>query len=441
MSSSSAVGSGSADDSSRPSGTSVTIKSIDSTVEQRGSLTESYEMVDGGKKNAPAVTLTVDGFGTVKHPTTGATETVKRFTWQNGNGMSAQVISYGAIITVMKVPDRNGRIDDVVLGFDDIPGYQTANNPYFGATIGRIANRVGGGKFTLNEEEFQVTKNFANRHQLHGGKIGFDKYNWEAFVDGTVVTLTHTSPDGDEGYPGAVMVSVRYELKADNRFEAVFKAVSTKPTPINLTNHSYFNLAGHATGHEEIYRHVVSINADKITETDADSIPSGKFICVGGTPYDLRIARELGPAMAKTVGKGFDDNFCITKGTEQGRTFTARVVHPHSGRVLEVYTDQPGVQFYTSNFMPDPNKNINPKPVNAPEYYEVTRLEPVIPEGVADPPIRGKGGAKYCKHGAFCLETQNFPDAINQPNFPSAVLNPGAQYVHEVVYKFDVLRD
>ncbi|XP_050069933.1 galactose mutarotase [Anopheles maculipalpis] len=437
--SSSAELTGSTDNSSKRSGASVAIKSIDSQVEQRGSQTESYEMVDTAR-NAP-VTLTVDGFGTVKHPKTGATETVKRFTWQNTYGTSVQVISYGAIITVMKVPDRNGRIDDVVLGFDDIPGYQTPNNPYFGATIGRIANRVGGGKFTLNGLEYQVTKNFENRHQLHGGKIGFDKYNWEAYVEGTAVTLTHTSPDGDEGYPGAVMVSVRYELKEDNRFEALFKAVSTKPTPINLTNHSYFNLAGHSTGHEEIYRHVVSINADKITDTDADSIPSGKFICVGGTPYDLRIPRELGPAMAKTAGEGFDDNFCITKGTEQGRTFTARVVHPHSGRVLEVYTDQPGVQFYTSNFMPDPNKNIRPKAVNAPEYYDVTRLEPVIPEGVADPPIQGKGGAKYCKHGAFCLETQNFPDAINHPNFPSAVLNPGAQYVHEVVYKFDVLRD
>uniref|UniRef100_A0A182RI49 Aldose 1-epimerase n=1 Tax=Anopheles funestus TaxID=62324 RepID=A0A182RI49_ANOFN len=426
-------------DNSHISGASVTIKSIDSTAEQRGSQTESYEMVDTCRSEP--VTLTVDGFGTVKHPKTGATETVKRFTWQNNQGMSVQVISYGAIITVMKVPDRNGRIDDVVLGFDDIPGYKTPNNPYFGATIGRIANRVGGGKFTLNGQEFQVTKNFESRHQLHGGKVGFDKYNWDAFVDGTVVTLTHTSPDGDEGYPGAVMVSVRYELKADNRFEALFKAVSTKPTPINLTNHSYFNLAGHSTGHEEIYRHVVSINADKITDTDADSIPSGKFICVGGTPFDLRIPRELGPAMAKTVSEGFDDNFCITKGTEQGRTFTARVIHPHSGRVLEVYTDQPGVQFYTSNFMPDPNKNIRPKQVNAPEYYEVTRLEPVIPDGVDDPPIRGKGGAKYCKHGAFCLETQNFPDAINHANFPSAVLIPGAQYVHEVVYKFDVLRD
>ncbi|XP_052896369.1 galactose mutarotase isoform X2 [Anopheles moucheti] len=404
---------GSSPDNSQLSGASVTIKSIDSVAEQRGSQTESYEMVDTGRSEP--VTLTVDGFGTVKHPKTGATETVKRFTWRNTNGMSVQVISYGAIITVMKVPDRNGRVDDVVLGFDDVQGYQTPNNPYFGATIGRIANRIGGGKFTLNGQEFQVTKNFENRHQLHGGKVGFDKYNWDAFVDGTVVTLTHTSPDGDEGYPGAVMVSVRYELKGDNRFEALFKAVSTKPTPINLTNHSYFNLAGHSTGHEEIYRHVVSINADKITDTDGDSIPSGKFICVGGTPYDLRIARELGPAMAKTVGEGFDDNFCITKGTEQGRTFTARVIHPHSGRVLEMYTDQPGVQFYTSNFMPDPNKN--------------------------DPPIQGKGGAKYCKHGAFCLETQNFPDAINHANFPSAVLNPGALYVHEVVYKFDVLRD
>ncbi|XP_058117852.1 galactose mutarotase-like isoform X1 [Anopheles coustani] len=424
---------------SKTSSVSVTIKPIDS-LESRGSQVESYEMAN---ENAPVppVTLTVDGFGTVKHPKSGAEETVKRFTWQNRHGMSVQVITYGAIITSVKVPDRAGRVDDVVLGFDDIPGYQTKNNPYFGATIGRIANRVGGGRFMLNGTEYQVTRNFNNRHQLHGGAVGFDKYNWEAHVDGTIVTLSHLSPDGDEGYPGAVMVSVRYQLTEDNRLEALFKAVSTQPTPINLTNHSYFNLAGHATGHEEIYRHVVSINADKITDTDSDSIPSGKFICVGGTPFDLRIPRELGPAMSKTVAEGFDDNFCITKGTEQGRTFTARVVHPHSGRVLEVYTDQPGVQFYTSNFMPDPNKNIRPKAVNAAEYYDVTRLEPVVAEGANDPPIRGKAGAKYFKHGAFCLETQNFPDAINHDNFPSSVLNPGSEYVHEVVYKFDVLRD
>ncbi|XP_058061887.1 galactose mutarotase isoform X1 [Anopheles bellator] len=417
---------------------SVTIQPMDGA-EKRGSTIESYEM-DSAKCGTP-VKVTVDGFGTVAHPKTGAIETVKRFTWRNKGGVTVQVVSYGAIITSLSVPNRNGLFDDVVLGFDDISGYQSANNPYFGATIGRVANRVGGGRFTLNGQVYEVTKNFENRHQLHGGAIGFDKYNWDSHVDGSVVTLTHTSPDGDEGYPGAVMVSVRYELMNDNRFVAQFRAVSTQPTPINLTNHSYFNLAGHSTGHEEIYRHILSVNADKITETDEDSIPSGKFICVGGTPFDLRIPRELGPAMWRTTSGGFDNNFCITKGTEQGLTFVARALHPHSGRVMEVYSDQPGVQLYTSNFMPDPNNNIRPRSMNTADFYELTTLEPIVKDGAADPPIRGKAGAKYFKHGAFCFETQNFPDAINHANFPTAVLNPGAEYVHEVQYKFFTMNE
>lgn len=400
----------------------VTVKSMDGTQQSEGE----------------AVTLTVDGFGTVKDPLTQEVQPVKRFTWNNAGGMTVQVISYGAIITSIKVPGKDGSIEDVVLGFDNIPGYQKVNNPYFGATIGRVANRIGGGKFTIDGVEYHVTKNWENRHQLHGGLIGFDKFNWVSHVDGTVVTLTHTNMDGHEGYPGTVLASVTYELKKDNRFVFTFKATSSKPTPINLTNHSYFNLAGHSTGHEELYRHIVSVNADRITETDEDSIPTGKFICVGGTSYDLRIPRELGPAMSRAPGEGFDNNFCITKGTEQGLAFTARVVHPHSGRVLEVYTDQPGVQLYTSNFMPDPNKNIRPKPVNTPDYYDATHLEPVVGPTVRDQPINGKGGARYFKHGAFCLETQNFPDAVNHENFPNSVLVPGETYVHEVVYKFGV---
>lgn len=414
----------------------------DGSHQQRDASTVTVKTMDGGEMaEQESVRLTVDGFGTVKNPLTGVVEPVKRFTWVNDGGMSVQVISYGAIITSVKVSSRDGTVDDVVLGFDDIPGYQTANNPYFGATVGRVANRVGGGRFSIDGVEYLVTKNWNNRHQLHGGKIGFDKFNWASHVDGTVVTLTHTNPEGHEGYPGTVLTSVTYQLTKDNKFLVKFQATSSHPTPINLTNHSYFNLAGHATGHEEIYRHIISLNADRITETDEDSIPTGKFLCVGGTPYDLRIPRELGPAMSRAPGEGYDNNFCVTKGTEQGLTFTARVVHPRSGRVLEVYTDQPGVQLYTSNFMPDPNRNIRPRPVNAADYYEVTHLEPVVPAMSSDPPIHGKGGARYFKHGAFCLETQNFPDAINHAEFPNSVLVPGRTYVHEVVYKFGVFED
>lgn len=209
-----------------------------------GSVT--VKTMDGSHYSlAQAVTLTVDWFGKVRDPLSGEVQPVKRFTWKNENGMSVQVISYGAIITSIKVPGKDGSIDDVVLGFDDIPGYQGANNPYFGATVGRVANRIGGGRFTIDGAVYEVTKNYEGRHQLHGGKIGFDKFNWTSHVDGTVVTLSHTNMDGHEGYPGTVLTSITYELKNDNRFVFKFQAVSSKPTPINLTNHSYFNLAGH----------------------------------------------------------------------------------------------------------------------------------------------------------------------------------------------------
>lgn len=405
-----------------------------------GSSVITVKTMDGSHHSEhAAVQLAVDGFGMVKDPLSGELQPVKRFTWTNESGMSVQVISYGATITAMKVPASDGSIADVVLGFDNIPGYQKENNPYFGATVGRVANRIGGGKFTIEGVEYSVTKNYQDRHQLHGGKIGFDKFNWSSHVEGTVVTLTHTSMDDHEGYPGTVLASVTYELKNDNRFVVKFQASSSEPTPVNLTNHSYFNLAGHETGQEEIYRHIISLNADRITETDEDSIPTGKLLCVGGTPYDLRVPRELGPAMSRVPGEGYDNNFCITKGTEQGMTFVARVVHPHSGRYLEVYTDQPGVQLYTSNFMPDPNRNIRPRPVNAPEFYEVTYLAPVVGPMSQDPPIKGKGGAKYFKHGAFCLETQNYPDAVNHENFPNSVLVPGEKYTHKVEYKFGTI--
>lgn len=218
-----------------------------------GSVT--VKTMDGSHHSeAQAVSLTVDGFGTVKDPLSGEVQPVKRFTWTNENGMSVQVISYGAIITSIKVPGKNGAVDDVVLGFDNIPGYQGANNPYFGATVGRVANRIGGGRFTIDGVVYEVTKNFEGRHQLHGGKIGFDKFNWASHVEGTVVTLSHTNMDGHEGYPGTVLASVTYELKEDNRFVVKFQAVADKPTPVNLTNHSYFNLAGHVSSKMGRYR-------------------------------------------------------------------------------------------------------------------------------------------------------------------------------------------
>ncbi|XP_070496494.1 galactose mutarotase [Chironomus tepperi] len=400
------------------------------------------------------VCLKVDGFGSVENPITKKIEDIARFTWQNENGMCVQLISYGAIVTSIKVPDRAGQLADVVLGFDDIDGYRKSNNPYFGALIGRVANRIARGQFVLNGEIVNVARNWNNKHSLHGGVIGFDKFNFNHYVKGNAVYLTHLSPDYYEGYPGAVLLTVKCELLSDNSLSMSFKATTTRPTAINLTNHSYFNLAGHETGYTEIYSHVISINADKITETDSESIPTGKLLDVGGTPFDLRIPRELGPAMKNLTGPGYDDNFCVNipkSANEQPVVFVSRVIHPTSGRYLEVFSNQPGVQLYTSNFLPDPCGNISPSAFNSENYYEVdgvltTKLEKLNVQMKDEvkclddesKAVIGKGGVHYLKHGAFCLETQKFPDAVHHDNFPTTILNPGEVYNHEVIFKFGV---
>ncbi|CRK93653.1 CLUMA_CG007182, isoform A [Clunio marinus] len=398
------------------------------------------------------IELSIDTFGSVENPITKKQEEVKKFTWRNvENGMSVVLISYGVIIQSIKVPDRSGNLADVVCGFDDVSGYLQSNNPYFGAMVGRVANRIAHGEFVLNGEVRKVAKNWNNKHHLHGGIIGFNKFNFNHYVVGNVVYLSHLSPDNFEGYPGDLLLTIKCELTSDNSIAMEYKATSSKSTPINLTNHSYFNLAGHETGFEELYKHVISINADKITETDSESIPTGKFTNVGGTPFDLRISKELGPAMRNLNAIGYDDNFCINipKGFQNSLNFVSRAVHPPSGRWLEVSSNQEGVQLYTSNFFPDPCGNINASRFVSENYYEVdgvltTKLDKVTVSTKDDNSAKcsdesalvGKGGVHYLKHGAFCLETQKFPDAVNHSNFPSVILNPGETYQHEVVFKF-----
>ncbi|XP_049878813.1 galactose mutarotase isoform X1 [Pectinophora gossypiella] len=348
------------------------------------------------------VVLTAEDFGTFKG------EVVKKYTWKTNSGFCLSAISYGAIIQSIKVKDKNGEITDIVLGFDDLDGYVTRNTPYFGAAIGRCANRIGGATFDIDGATYNVAKNIGNNH-LHGGIVGFDKVNWKSTVDGAKVTFSYFSKDLEEGYPGNLVVSVSYEVTDDDRLHMDFAGTTDKRTVVNLTNHSYFNLAGHDTGSEELYNHVFVINADKITETDSDSIPTGNFSKVGGTPYDLRVAKRLGDVMDQLPGL-YDDNFCVTSYENKGLTFVSHVVHPSSGRFLEVYSNQPGVQFYTSNGLPAPDQEA----------------------------IIGKGGVGYRRHGAFCLETQNYPDAIHHQNFPKVVLSPGEVYDHKVVYSFGV---
>ncbi|XP_037035790.1 galactose mutarotase-like [Bradysia coprophila] len=372
------------------------------------------------------VKITEDEFGVTKLPSSTVPEIVKRFTFANANGVTAQVITYGAAITSIKIPDRNGIVEDIALGFDGMNGYLSANNPYFGATIGRVCNRTREGKFTLHGKEYNLAQNRPPNH-LHGGNIGFDKFNWSAVVNGDRVVMTLVNDDGFEGYPGTVLTSVTYELTDSDEFKVSFTATTSKPTPINLTNHSYYNLAGHGAGYEELYNHSIALNADKYTVTDDTAVSTGEIHSVAGTPFDLRIRQNLGAALVNLPKLGFDNNYCVTQGTEQQLTFVARLVHEKTGRSMEVYSDQPGVQFYTSNFMPDPENNIYPKGKTAePKAVNVNQ------------PIAGKGGAQYQKHAGFALETQKYPDSVNHANFPSIIVLPGDVYRHNFVYKFGV---
>ncbi|KAL1491923.1 hypothetical protein ABEB36_012442 [Hypothenemus hampei] len=317
------------------------------------------------------------------------------------------------------MPDKNGVIDDIVMGFDNMQGYLNPLNPYFGATVGRVANRIGFARITIDGQTFHISANLG-QHTLHGGLKGFDKVNWNHYVNGNKLVLSYLSKDLEEGFPGDVVSTVTFELTDENRFLYDFKCTSTKPTYVNLTNHSYFNLAGHGSGATEVYKHEISINADSTTEVDKDSIPTGKLLPVSGTIFDLRIPKVLGTVIHMIPGySGYDHNFCITKGTIQENTFIARAYHPPSGRILEVYSNQPGVQFYTSNSIPE-----------HPNDFKGDKRKLAV--------LTGKGGARYYKHGSFCFETQNYPDAINHNNFPPAILYPGQLYHHTVEYRLFV---
>ncbi|KAJ8933347.1 hypothetical protein NQ314_014060 [Rhamnusium bicolor] len=451
-----------------------------------------------------------DEFGLFTDKTTGETTPVRRFTWRNTNNVSVQVITYGATITSIKIPSKNGYLNPL--------------NPYFGATVGRVANRVGYARIKIEDITYNVSANLG-KHQLHGGFKGFDKVNWNHYVSDTKVVLSYLSKDMEEGYPGDVLVNITFELTSTNEFLVDFKATSSKPTFVNLTNHSYFNLAGHNKGAEEMYKHIISINADYTTEVpDKEGLiddlaigfnnvegytspkcsyfgatigrvanriagaretiegityqltandgpnqlhggfvgfdkviwesyvnetqvilsyhsadleeghpgdvlanvtfelsedneilidfkatttkPTCKILPVDGTVFDFRVPKVLGDVINNVPkADGYDHNFCIIRGSQQGLAFQAKVDHPDSGRTLEVYSNQPGVQFYTGNALPEDNS------------------------------ILGKDGF-IKKHGALCLEPQIYPDAIHHDNFPNVILYPGETYHHTLVYKF-----
>ncbi|XP_048258923.1 galactose mutarotase-like isoform X4 [Haliotis rufescens] len=326
-------------------------------------------------------------------------EAVTRYTFQNKNNVLVRVLDYGGIITDIIVPDRKGKMEDVSLGFDNMEGY--AGGPYMGALIGRYANRIAGGQFTLDGASYSL---FVNNgpNSLHGGKRGFDKRLWEAKVDGNRLSLKYVSPDGEENYPGEVTLTVTYELTDENELIIDYTATSTKATPVNFTNHAYFNLGGHASG--KVDDHLVQINAEHFLPLDENSIPTGEIRGVEGTEWDLRTPVRLGDRLGQVPGgKGFDHNFNLSLSGE--RRLAARVEHPPSGRWMECHTTEPGVQFYTGFFIKD---------------------------------LKGKEGANYSQFGGFCLEAQHYPDSINQPSFPNSVLRPGEIYRQTTSYTFGV---
>lgn len=332
------------------------------------------------------------------------------YTLSNDNGMRVEIINYGGIIVSIETPDKEGRIADVTLGYDRFEDY-LERSPYFGALIGRFGNRLADASFTLNGKLWQLSKN-EGRNQLHGGPHGFDKKVWQASIQENPkgLKLTYTSPDGEEGYPGTLEATVVYSLSDDNGLKIEYTAVSDKDTIINLTNHAYFNLAGHESG--TIYKQKVWINADNFTPTDEEWLPTGEIRPVAGTPFDFLSPKEVGEGLLNCmddpqmqIGKGYDHNYVLnTKGNLEEKA--AEVYDPESGRVMTVYTTKPGIQLYTGNHLRSAGK--------------------------------GKGGAPYTTHHGLCLETQYFPNAMQHAHFPSPILKAGEVYKHTTIYKFGV---
>jgi aldose 1-epimerase len=331
---------------------------------------------------------------------------VHLFTLRNENGLEAKITDYGAMLTEMHVPDRHGKSGDVVLGFETLAEY-LKGHPFFGCIAGRVANRIAGAKFTLDGKEYTLAANNGRNH-IHGGKKGFDKYVWDAeaseTADGLSVRLWRTSADGEEGYPGNLKVTCTYTLTRKNELRIEFTATTDAPTLVNLANHSYWNLAGGG----DVLGHEMQFNADRYTPSDAELIPTGKIEPVAGTPFDFTKPKKIGADAAKSglPTGGYDHNF-VVNGKPGELRLAARVTDPGSGRVMELWTTEPGVQFYTANFLKD---------------------------------VKGKGGAVYGKHGGFCLETQKFPDSIHRPEWPSPVLRPGETYRHVMVHRFSAAK-
>lgn len=336
-------------------------------------------------------------------------ETPQVFTLKNKAGMEAVITNYGGILMSLKVPGRAGKLEDVVLGFDKPEDYIThKDHPYFGALVGRYGNRIGKAQFQIDGKTYKLAAN-NGPNSLHGGIVGFDKKFWTGRQNGNVLTLDTVSKDMEEGFPGELRVRVTYTLTDQNALRIDYSATTNKPTVVNLTNHTYFNLGGTATKH--VMGHVVTLKASKFTPVDKNLIPTGELKPVAGTPFDFTKATPLGshieePDEQLKFGGGYDHNFVFDKGITATPQLVAEVFDPPSGRLMDVLTTEPGVQMYTANFL--------------------------------NGSITGKGGLKYEKRHALCLETQHFPDSPNKPAFPSTMLRPGDTYKSTTIYQFRV---
>jgi aldose 1-epimerase len=326
------------------------------------------------------------------------------YTLTAANGIEARITNYGGIVVSLKTPDKSGKPGDIVQGFDDLKGY-LQDEPYFGALIGRYANRIGKARFTLEGKEYKLSAN-DGANSLHGGKKGFDKRVWSASVKGSSLELTYVSKDGEEGYPGTLTAKVVYTLNAKGELRIDYSATTDKTTVVNLTNHTYFNLKGQGNG--DILDHEVTLYASRYTPIDSGLIPTGELVAVKGTPFDFLTAHKVGERIGVEneqlkLGGGYDHNWVLD--AKPGAIAKAAEVHEAgSGRVLEVWTDQPGIQFYTGNFL--------------------------------DGKLTGKDGKTYRRRAALCLETQHFPDSPNKPSFPTVVLKPGKTFHTTTIWKF-----
>ncbi|WP_372638491.1 aldose epimerase family protein [Fodinibius sp.] len=359
-----------------------------------GCAGEETERPPGEQDTKNPDRITGEPFGTLKDG-----REVQLYSLTNTNGMEVQITNYGGIVTAIRVPDKDGNLENVALGFDSLDNY-LSGHPNFGALIGRYGNRIADGRFELNGETYTLAQNDGDNH-LHGGEVGFDDVLWDASVTpDSSLQLTYVSEDMEEGYPGRLDVTVIYSLTDDNELKIEYEATTTKATPVNLTNHTYFNLTGDPSN--DVLSHVLEFNASRYTPVDDELIPTGEIADVEGTPFDFTGPRAIGERIEETEN-GYDHNFVLDDSPDSLQ-LAATVYSPESGREMKVFTTEPGVQFYTGNFL--------------------------------DGSLESPQGIPFGQYSGFCLETQHFPNSPNEPDFPSTIVEPGETYLTTTIYQF-----